>query len=95
MDVDLSKEGVWMITAGNGMKNPDHVYLDVFALYDQKIEVSESHNQHIHDAHQRKAKHDMDIFDKEHLVKDLMHNDLSFFNQDLYDEDHMLDMIPV
>lgn len=44
MDVDLSKQGVWMITAGNGMKNPDHVYLDVFALYDQKVEVSESHN---------------------------------------------------
>lgn len=42
-----------------------------------------------------KAKHDMDIFDKEHLVKDLMHNDMSFFNQALYDEEHMLDMIPV
>jgi hypothetical protein len=95
MDVDLSQPGVWMITAGNGMKNADHVYLDVFALYDQKVEVSESHNQHIHDAHKKKAKHDMDIFEKNHLVKDLMHNDMSFFNQKLYDEDHMLDMIPV
>jgi len=28
MDVDLSEQGVWMIAAGNGMKNPDHVYLD-------------------------------------------------------------------
>jgi hypothetical protein len=95
IDANLSEVGVWMITAGNGMKNPDHVFLDVFALYNNAIEVSESHNQHIHDAHERKAKHDMDIFDKEHLVKDLMHNEMSFFNGKLYDEEHMLDMIPV
>jgi hypothetical protein len=28
MDVDLSEQGVWVIAAGNGMKNPDHVFLD-------------------------------------------------------------------
>jgi len=37
----------------------------------------------------------MDIFDKEHLVKDVIHNEKQFFNKALFDEKHMLDMIPV
>jgi len=37
----------------------------------------------------------MDIFDKEHLVSDVIHNDKKFFNSKLFDEEHMLDMIPV
>ena len=43
-EADLNYPGVWLITAGNGLKNPDHVYIDSFAVYDLEEKVSVGHN---------------------------------------------------
>ena len=36
----------------------------------------------------------MNLFKTEHHVKDLIHNDLSFFNKDTFGEENLIDMIP-
>lgn len=66
--------GIFMMTANSGMQNPDHYYIDSFAMYDPKTKVSAGANKHFHEAHKKKAIHDMKIFDTEHHVKDLLHN---------------------
>ena len=88
-------EGVFMVAAGSGIKNPDHVYLEYFGLYNMHEKVSESLKQHKHAAHKKKALHEVANFDAESLTKDLVHNNMkSFFNKKNFEEDHMLSMIP-
>lgn len=62
-----------MMTANSGMRDPDHYFIDSFALYDPSEKVSEGHNQHFHEAHKKKAIHDVAIFNHEHLARDLLH----------------------
>lgn len=35
-------QGVFMVTAGSGIKNPDHVYLEYFGLYNMHEKVTEA-----------------------------------------------------
>lgn len=56
------------------MRNPDHYYIDSFAMYDPSERVSEEANQHFHDAHKKKAIHDIAAFNHEHHAKDLLHD---------------------
>ena len=94
VDFEMDFSGIFMITGASGLNNPDHIYIDNFAMYDPTERVSESHNQHFHDAHLKKSIHDMVIFDHEHHLKDLLHSSESFFNKDLFGEDNLLNMIP-
>ena len=93
-EADLEFPGIWLITAGNGMKNPDHVFLESFALYNRDEKVAEGHNQHIHDAHKKKAERDMRQFDLTHKVTDLLHNEQRWFNKKSFGEENLIDMIP-
>lgn len=68
MEADLDYEGIFMLTGATSIRNPDHVYLDAFALYNPEEKVSEGHNQHVHDAHKKKAIHDMAMFDHTELT---------------------------
>jgi hypothetical protein len=36
--------GIFMMTANSGMRDPDHYFIDSFALYDPSEKVSEGHN---------------------------------------------------
>jgi hypothetical protein len=58
--------GVYMLTANSGMRDPDHYFIDSFAMYDPSERVSEGHNEHYHEAHKKKAIHDIAIFNHEH-----------------------------
>lgn len=84
-----------MVSAGSGIKNPDHVYLEYFGLYNMHEKVSEAIKAKQHSAHKKKALHQVANFDHESLTKDLVHNNMkSFFNKKNFQEDHMLSMIP-
>lgn len=93
-DAELDYPGVWLLTAGNGLKNPDHVYIESFALYNTEEKVSAGHNQHVHDAHKKKALRDMKEFDLTHKVSDLLHDENRWFNKHTFGEENLLDMIP-
>lgn len=56
---ELDFEGIFLITAGSSVRNPDSVFLDNFTLYNPKVAVSAGHNKHVHEAHKKKAVHDM------------------------------------
>jgi len=86
--------GIFMVTGATGINNPDHMYIDSFAMYDPSERVSEGHNKHFHDAHKKKAIHDMAQFDHDHILKDLMHSTNSFFNKDTFGYENLLDMVP-
>lgn len=92
---ELDFDGLFAVTAGTSITNPDKVYLDSFALYNPEEKVAISHNQHFHDAHKRKAKHDMADFDHDKHIKDLIHNEKSFFNKEMFGEENLIDMIPM
>jgi hypothetical protein len=47
IDHELEFSGNWVIAAGNGIKNPDHVYVENFILYDPETKVAEGHNKHV------------------------------------------------
>ena len=74
--------GVFLLTGNAGSNNPDHIYVDSFAMYDPSEEVSVGHNQHFHEAHKKKSLHDISIFNHEHHTRDLLHKTESFFNKD-------------
>jgi len=38
-------EGVFMVSAGSGLTDPDHVYLEYFGLYNMHEKVSEARKQ--------------------------------------------------
>jgi hypothetical protein len=86
--------GIFMLTGASGLNNPDHIYIDSFAMYDMSEKVSEGHNQHFHEAHKKKAVRDMAQFDHDHHTKDLLHSNNSFFNKDMFGEANLIDMIP-
>lgn len=48
---EMDFNGIFMLTGNAGNNNPDHIYVDSFAMYDPSEEVSAAHNQHFHDAH--------------------------------------------
>ena len=84
-----------MVSAGSGAREPDHVYLEYFGLYNMHEKVSDSLKDHKHEAHKRKALHEIANFDAESMTKNLVHNNMkSFFNKKNFQEDHMLSMIP-
>ena len=76
------------------MKNPDYTYIDSFAIYNTDERVSEGHNQHIHDAHKKKAERDWKQFDLSHKVGDLLHDDNRWFNKHQFGEETLIDMLP-
>lgn len=82
MEYALDFEGIFVISAGTALRNPDRVFLDTFAVYNPEETVSEGHNQHFHDAHKKKAIHDMAQYDSSHLIKDLIHNTENYFSKD-------------
>jgi hypothetical protein len=86
--------GIFMLTGASGLNNPDHIYIDSFAMYDMSEKVSEGHNQHFHEAHKKKAIRDMAQFDHDHHTKDLLHSTNSFFNKNMFGEANLIDMIP-
>jgi hypothetical protein len=43
-EAPLDYPGVWLLTAGNGLKNPDHVFIESFAVYNTEEKVSAGHN---------------------------------------------------
>ena len=43
--------GIFMMTANSGVRDPDHYFIDSFALYDPSEKVAEGHNKHFHEAH--------------------------------------------
>lgn len=47
--------GIFMVTAGTGIKNVDSVFIEQFSVYNPEEKVAVGHNQHFHDAHKRKA----------------------------------------
>jgi len=51
----LDYDGMFALTAGTGIMNSDHVYVDSFALYNPEEKVSLAHNQHYHEAHKKKS----------------------------------------
>lgn len=67
-DHDMDFNGMFLLTASAGIKNPDHYFIDSLALYNPEERVSEGHNQHYHDAHKKKAIHDMAQFEHDHIV---------------------------
>lgn len=64
--------GILMLTANSGMRDPDHYYIDSFAMYDPSERVSEGHNKHFHEAHKKKSVHDIAIFNHEHHARDIL-----------------------
>lgn len=76
------------------MTDPDHVYLERVNLYDTSEKVSAGHNQHYHEAHKKKAVHDMANFDHQWHAKDLIHSDKSFFNKDQFGMENILALLP-
>lgn len=94
MEQELDFNGVFVITGGSGIRNPDSIFIDQFSLYNPEESVSAGHNQHYHDAHKKKAIHDMAQFNIDHHVRDLIHNDMAFFNKETFGEENLLDMIP-
>jgi len=74
MTKELDFNGIFLITAGSAIRNPDRVYLDQFALYNPDVKVAEGHNKHVHEVHRQKSVHDMANYDSTHLTKDLIHS---------------------
>lgn len=95
LDHELEFSGNWVVAAGNGIKNPDHVYIENFVLYDPETKVAEGHNKHVEEVHKKKAyRFDTSYFDHKDHVKDLIHSDASFFRKEQFGEENLLDMIP-
>jgi NADH:ubiquinone oxidoreductase subunit E len=63
-------------------------------MYDPSEKVSEGHNQHFHEAHKKKALHEIAKFDSDFHAKNLLHKTKSFFTKDTFGEENLLDMIP-
>ena len=94
MEQDMDFNGVWVISGTTANVNPDRVFLDSFSYYNPQEKVSVGQNQRYHDAHKKKSEHDMAAFSVHHHTKNLIHNDLSFFNKDTFGEENLLDMLP-
>jgi hypothetical protein len=95
MDHELEFSGNWVIAAGNGIKNPDHVYIENFILYDPETKVAEGNSKIIEEDHQKKAyKFNTSYFNHKDHVRDLIHSHKSFFFKEQFGEDNLLDMIP-
>ena len=62
MDFEMDFNGIFMVTGNSGIYNPDSIVIDSFALYNPQEKVSAAHNQHFHEAHKKKATHDMAKF---------------------------------
>lgn len=74
------------------MRDPDSYYIESFALYDPSEKVSEGHNKHFHEAHKKKAIHDIAVFNHEHHAKDLLHN--KEFTGYQYTEPRLIELLP-
>mmetsp|Transcript_5476 Transcript_5476/g.9278 ORF Transcript_5476/g.9278 Transcript_5476/m.9278 type:complete len:301 (+) Transcript_5476:531-1433(+) len=94
MEHPMDFEGTFLISGGSAINNPDSVVIDQFTLYNLEEAVAEGHNQHFHDAHRKKAVHDMAQFDAAHAARDLVHNDMAFFNKEVFGEENLVDMLP-
>lgn len=71
-----------MVTGASGTKNPDHIFLEYFGLYNMHEKVAEAKKAQAHAAYKRKALHNVASWDSEKLTKDLVHNNMkSFFNK--------------
>jgi len=57
LEQEITYEGIFLVTAGSGIKNPDHVYLEYFGLYNMHEKVTDSFKQHKHEVHKKKAVH--------------------------------------
>jgi len=42
IEQEITYEGIFLVSAGSGIKNPDHVYLEYFGLYNMHEKVSDS-----------------------------------------------------
>jgi len=42
LEQEIEYEGIFLVTAGSGIKNPDHVYLEYFGLYNMHEKISDS-----------------------------------------------------
>ena len=73
IEKDIDFNGIFLLSGGAGLNNPDHIFIDSFATYDPSEKVSEGHNQHFHEAHKQKALHEIAKFDSEHHAKNLLH----------------------
>jgi len=60
MEYEFDFAGVWVLTATSPLANPDSAFIDSFAMYNPHEKVSIGHNQHFHEAHKKKAVHDME-----------------------------------
>ena len=43
MEAEIAFEGFFLMSAGSGIKNPDHVFLNSFKLYDPKTPAKSHH----------------------------------------------------
>lgn len=92
---EMDFEGIFMVAGASGVTQPDHIYLEYFGLYNMHERVTEAIRKKMHEAHKKKALHEVAGFDAHRLTKDLVHNNMkSFFNKKNFEEDHMLAMIP-
>ena len=63
MEKEIDFNGIFLLSGAAGLNNPDHIYIDSFAMYDPSEKVSEGNNAHFHEAHKQKALHEIAKFD--------------------------------
>ena len=54
------------------MINPDRYYVESLTTYDPNDSVAEGHNRHYHEAHRKKAEHDIHMFDERYMTKKMI-----------------------
>ena len=51
----MDYDGIWLLSAGNGVSNPDLITVEQFALYNPDKQVAESENQKVISRHKKDA----------------------------------------
>ena len=83
-DANLDYDGIWLLSAGNGVSNPDLITVEQFALYNPDKKVAESENQKVISRHKKDANYYMshkkmeEKVDRNDFYKILMQKIISF-----------------
>ena len=94
-NANLDYDGVWLLSAGTGVSNPDLITIEQFALYNPDKKVAESENKRIMSKHKQDATYNIASKKVDHFVADLLHNEKSFINTQSFGLDTLMDILPV
>ena len=91
---ELDFEGIFVISAGSSMRNPDRVYLDQFAVYNPEVDVTKEEQQKEKEQRRESSIEAMSQYNTAYLTKDLIHSTDSITKKEQFGEANLLDMLP-